>query len=78
MAVQPGLCQIGAETPKTGFLITRLICQSLDSCELPTYELKSFEDFVIHVGTGQSTSLLDICGAMTISHIFYWTIKAQL
>ena len=26
VAVQPGLCQTWSETPKTGFLTTRLIC----------------------------------------------------
>ena len=26
MAVQPGLCRTWSETPKTGFLTTRLIC----------------------------------------------------
>ena len=29
MAVQPGLCRTWSETPKTGFLITRLILESL-------------------------------------------------
>ena len=27
LTVQPGLCQTWSETPKTGFLITRLICE---------------------------------------------------
>ena len=31
MVVQPGLCRNWSETPKTGFLTTRLILQSLDA-----------------------------------------------
>ena len=31
MAVQPGLCRTWSETPKTGFLTTRLKCQKLIS-----------------------------------------------
>ena len=33
VAVQPGLCQIWSETPKTGFLITRLKLHKEDSTE---------------------------------------------
>ena len=29
VAVQPGLCGTWSETPKTGFITTRLICKSL-------------------------------------------------
>ena len=31
VAVQPGLCRTWSETPKTGFLTTRLICNSLQN-----------------------------------------------
>ena len=29
VVVQPGLCQTWSETPKTGFLTTRLICEDV-------------------------------------------------
>ena len=34
VTVQPGLCMTWSETPKTGFLITRLIYKSLDEFEI--------------------------------------------
>ena len=40
MAVQPGLCRTWSETPKTGFLTTRLICQT---CYYKLYLLNVFE-----------------------------------
>ena len=33
VAVQPGLCQTWSETPKTGFLTTRLICDCVHDVE---------------------------------------------
>ena len=34
MAVQPGLCRTWSETPKTVFLMTRLICNVVPRCSL--------------------------------------------
>ena len=37
VVVKPGLCQTWSETPKTGFLITRLICSSCGQSKVFTF-----------------------------------------
>ena len=58
MAVQPGLCRTWSETPKTGFLTTRLICEQqrgvsaiiapMEYCMISTYVVFCFnKDYYI-------------------------------
>ena len=44
MAVQAGLCRTWSETPKTGFLTTRLICPSIYVCTEIEPEIALFAD----------------------------------
>ena len=61
VVVQPGLCRTWSETPKTGFPITRLICQILTVCAIKLVVDRQIPSVRVHNRNLSFLSHVSIC-----------------
>ena len=77
MVVQPGLCRTRSETPKTGFLRTRLICKSKKKLFYAFIDLKQAFDKIWRGGLWQKMFSYNIKGkCLNVIRNMYRNIKS--